>query len=168
MLDKRARGKPCYHAAHCKFSAVAISIMVGIVWTLMISCSSIPLEKGKDPIYGTWRNTEYLKGNWVWRFTYEPDGLTRSWDNAKPADQPSTYEGQFTIEKKWTDAKGNTWYRTAERVCLAPYSELKTRREYGLIKVSFEGNILEGEWSSLDSPKEFGALGNVHFGFSRQ
>jgi hypothetical protein len=167
MLKQRVAGVLRPRATGCKAKGITTVILMGALFALMIGCSSIPTaEKGRDPLYGTWENEEYSSGYWVWRFIYQPDGLTTSWDNGKPADEPNTYEGRFTIDKRWIDSKGNTWYRMAERVCIVPYSEDKTRREYGLIKVSADGNILESEWSTVDFPPEFGA--HVHYVFYRR
>ena len=91
-----------------------------------------------------------------------------TWEKGKPSDQPNNYEGRFAIEKKWVDSEGNIWYRSAEKVCIAPYSEAKAIREYGLIKVHVAGNVLEGEWSTVDFPSEFRALGNKHYIYYRE
>jgi hypothetical protein len=140
-----------------------------ILFALMIGCASTPrVGKGQEPIFGTWVNNEYKSGYWIWRFIYQPNGQSLTWSNGQPADQPNNYEGRFTIDKKWVDSEGNTWYRWAEKGCLAPYSEEKANMDYGLIKVRVEGNVLEGEWSTVDSPSEFGARGSQHFIFYRQ
>jgi hypothetical protein len=166
MLRQRVTGALCSRATGCKARGIATAVLISPLLTLMMGCSSIPTaHNGKDPLYGTWVNEEYSSSYWVWRFIYQPDGLTISWDNGKPADQPNTYEGRFTIDKEWIDAKGGTWYRMAERVCIVPYSEDKIRREYGLIRVSVEGNVLESEWSTVDFPPEFGT--QVHYIFYR-
>jgi hypothetical protein len=172
MLEERVTGvrfPGCLGKTCCILRRVPVVIFMCILFALMIGCASTPIAgKDQEPIFGTWANNEYMSGYWVWRFIYQPNGQVLTWSNGKLADQPNNYEGRFTIDKKWVDSEGNTWYRSAEKVCIAPYSEGKAIKEYGLIKVRVAGSVLEGEWSTVDFPKEFGALGNQHFLFYRQ
>ena len=62
------------------------------------------------------------------------------------------------IEKKWRDSRGNIWYRVASAHCLVPYMDSKATKEYALVEVHSDGKTLEGEWSTVDFPSEFGAL----------
>jgi hypothetical protein len=135
---------------------------VAVVALSMIACAP------REPLHGTWANQDYQHGYWTWRFIYGPDGVSRGWDTGVPSDQPNNGEGRYSIDKKWTDSEGNTWYRIAGKGCIAPYSEAKATRDYGLVKIDVSGKMLEGEWSSVDFPSEFGALGNKHFTYSRE
>jgi hypothetical protein len=166
---KDARFSGCLRRSRYTTRGVPLAIFLPILLALTMSCAQMPQGgNGREPMFGTWANKEYMSSYWVWKFVYQPDGRALNWHNGKPSDQPNNGEGRFTIERKWVDSEGNTWYRIAEEVCIAPYSEAKARREYALIKIRVTGNVLEGEWSTLDFPAEFGAFGSKHFVFYRQ
>ena len=136
---------------------------------LTASCASTSETAGKSELlYGTWANKEYVGTYWVCRFVYQQDGKYLVWGDGTPPDKPNNVEGRFTIDKKWGDSKGNTWYRVAGKWSFAPYSESKATKDYGLIKISSAGKVLDGEWSTVDFPTEWGSLGSAHFVYYRE
>lgn len=123
---------------------------------------------GVEKLHGTWANKEYFGSYWTHTFTMYPDGRELWWDQSNVSDP--TGESRFVIDEKWVDGQGNTWYRLTERGSYLPYNEEVARANavYSLLRIDASGKILEGEWSKLASPKEFGALGNTHFVYFRQ
>jgi len=141
--------------------AAFLALAVTIVIFAVIGCA-------REPLHATWTNKDYEHSYWTWRFTYKPDGSSEGWSTGRPLAQPANDEGRYRIEKKWSDSEGNAWYRIAGKGCIAPYSDLKATKDYGLVKIHASGKVLEGEWSSVDFPTGFGALGNKHFTFYRE
>ena len=148
----------------------AMSMMISVVLLATFSLGvSAQTVQSNEPLYGTWVNKEYTGApNWDWKFIYQSDGKSFGWFSGKPADQPSSTEGRFIVDRKWQDAEGSTWYRVAEKSCIASYSEAKARRFYGLVKVLATGETLEVEWSTVAFPSEFGALGGKHYVYHRE
>jgi hypothetical protein len=150
---------------HSVLSLFALSLLV---LPLVMACTSAPMAPGKDELlFGTWVNKELIGSQLVCKFVYQTDGKTFSWVDGRLPDQPNNSEGRFTIEKKRRDSGGNIWYRVASAHSLVPYMDSKATKEYALVEVHSDGKTLEGEWSTLDFPPEFGALGNYHYVFSR-
>ena len=140
-----------------------------LVLPFVVACASTPTGPGKDELlFGTWVNQELVGSQLECKFIYQPEGKTLGWVDGRLPDQPNNSEGRFTIEKKWRDSKGNIWYRVPSSHCLVPYMDSKATKEYGLVEVHSDGKTLEGEWSTLDFPSEFGALGNYHYIYHRE
>ena len=149
-----------------------VALLFGIcllVPLFVIACASASGTASRSELlFGTWLNKEYVNSYWVCKFIYQPDGKSFEWGDGTLPDQPNNMEGRFSIEKKWLDSQGNTWYRIAGKDSIVPYSEAKAMKDYGLIKISSAGKVLDGEWSAVDFPSQFGALGNYHFVYNRE
>ncbi len=140
-----------------------------LVLPLVMACTSTSMAPSKDELlFGTWVNKELIGSQLVCKFVYQPNGRSISWADGRLPEQPNNYEGRFTINKKWLDSQGNTWYRVAGAACIVPYMDSKTTKEYGLVKVHSDGKTLEGEWSTVDFPSEFGARGSYHYVYRRE
>jgi hypothetical protein len=134
-----------------------------------MACTSTSVAPSKNELlFGTWVDKELIGSQLVCKVVYQPDGRSFTWDAMRLPEQPNTNEGRFTIEKKWRNSQGSTWYRVASAGCIVPYMESKTMREYGLVEVHSDGKTLEGEWSTVDFPSEFGALGSYHYVYRRE
>lgn len=140
-----------------------------LVPLLVIACASASGTASRSELlFGTWVNKEYVNSMWLCKFTLQPDGKMFEWADGISPDQPNNLEGRFTIEKKWLDSRGNTWYRIAGKGSFVPYSDAKAEKHYSLIKISSAGKVLDDEWSTVDFPSQFGALGSHHFVCNRE
>jgi hypothetical protein len=151
------------------YSVLPLFTLCLLVLPLVVACTSTSMAPGKDEImFGTWVDKELIGSQLECKFVYQPDGRSFGWNNGRLPEQPNNTEGRFTIEKKWRDTQGNTWYRVASAGCIVPYMDSKATKEYGLVEVHPDGKTLEGEWSTEDFPSEFGALGNYHYVYHRE
>jgi hypothetical protein len=99
-----------------------------------------------EPYHGTWINKEYAGTDW--RTTQK--NVNHSWGDAesflKIADEKPFGRFTYILVEKWTDSKGNTWYK-----------ELEQRlggKSFHLCRVSKDGNTLEKIWRSAGFPTE--------------
>jgi hypothetical protein len=140
-----------------------------LVLPSVMACTSTSMAPSKDELlFGTWVDKELIGSQLECKFVYQPDGRSFAWHHGRLPEQPNNVEGRFTIEKKWRDSQGNTWYRVAAATCLVPYMDSKATKTYGLVEVHPDGRTLEGEWSTVGFPSEFGALGNYHYVYHRE
>ena len=100
----------------------------------------------KEPYYGTWINKEYSGKDWK----TAQKNVNYSWGYAeifmKMADDKPFSRFTYILVEKWTDSKGNTWYKELEQSLGA--------KAFLLCKVSKDGNTLEKTWRSSGFPAE--------------
>ncbi len=148
------RGEPPLRVA----SRALIAGFIVVLPLLALTCS------GKaEKFVGTWVNTSSIAGNY--KYTYNSDG-TGSYVNR---DGTMKTESRYTIEKKWTDEKGNTWYDIKFRWHIAPYQETGAETFYALMKVDPKGEAYEVDGSRQGYPTQlYGEAGSGHGLFKRQ
>jgi beta-lactamase regulating signal transducer with metallopeptidase domain len=138
---------------------VLVICLCCIVPLLALTCATKPMVvKPDDPIFGTWVNEEYDKGNRAWnaRFEMFPDG--RELDYLKSADQTPSNEGRNVFEEKWVDTDGNHWYKIRATNWLYP-SKAGYWEGFAVVRVSASGTVLEGVSAELGYPKDVSPLG---------
>ena len=126
---------------------------------VVIACNAEKAEK----IYGTWVN---MGGSGDYKFVFNPDG-TGTYINR---DGSIKDESRFTIDQKWVDSEGNTWYTIKAKWHTAPFREEGAIVWYSLHKIDPTGKTREVDNSMKDYPKEFyGPVGmGGHQIFQRQ
>jgi hypothetical protein len=97
------------------------------------------VPKDNEEFYGTWVNTEYYL--MAQKVVINPDG-TWGW-TMSASDEPVT-KYTYELKEKWTDSKGNIWYKV----------RLQSQRgkDYVLVKLSNSGNTREIVWDSHEYP----------------
>ena len=97
---------------------------------------------------------EYLYGTWVqrgdagyYKFSWNADGRGQQYDKSMP-NSPCN-EGEFVIEKQWSDPKGNTWYNLRAKWTSMPVPW------YALIRVDRSGKVSEFDASYSGYPRGF-------------
>ena len=104
-----------------------------------------------EEIFGSWVNNEYANipyprnSGYPQKLTYYRWGYCEFF--IKLGDKVP-FKGTSAIVDKWTDSKGNIWYKTYDR-------DPDTRRAYlCLYKISADKTVLESVWSYTDFPGE--------------
>ena len=68
-------------------------------------------------------------------------------DFIKESDEPYR-EGRYSVEKKWTDDVGNTYYQCFSRWGFYPFDEAKASgRYYILFKIDASDDVMQSLWS---------------------
>jgi hypothetical protein len=116
-------------------------ILVAMV--LIASCATRPYVPTEDEtLYGIWVNEEYNEDNTTnAMYIYYGDGRGKSYK--KTTDPEPRSECRFTIEEKWTDKEGNTYYRILAKWANPPYEELYATPWYLLVKIHVSGDVME-------------------------
>ena len=97
------------------------------------------IPKDNEEFYGTWVNTEYYLV--AQKVVINPDG-TWGWAMSASGEPDTKYT--YELKEKWTDSKGNIWYKV----------RLQSHRgkDYVLVKLSNSGNTREIVWDSHEYP----------------
>jgi hypothetical protein len=96
---------------------------------------------GAEPIYGTWVSTDDPPEKWVYYSWGYGEGFK------KVADERPFHRFTFFIVEKWTDPKGNTWYKILFQAPTGGQS-------YGLCRISKDHNTFEIAERSSQFPAE--------------
>jgi hypothetical protein len=99
-----------------------------------------------EPFFGTWINTKYdgSSAKTLQKFVYLNWGYAEGF---KKAGEEAPYSRfTFILVEKWTDAKGNTWYRELEQSLGC--------KMYLLCRISKDGKTLEQISRSAGFPAE--------------
>jgi len=99
-----------------------------------------------EPFFGTWVNTKYDGTTWktAQKFVYLNWGYAEGFK--KVGDATPFSRSTFILVEKWTDAKGNTWYRELEQSL--------GYKNYLLCRISKDGKTLEQISRSAGFPAE--------------
>ena len=131
---------------------VSISILVLAVMVIAGSCATMksPDKMVYERFCGTWVNTEYEgKDEPSVKLIYNPDGTMTYYSHLHDT---STYgRVSYTVEKRWTDSEGNSWYHIKETWPIET-----TGTGYLLVKLDKYNTILEYNYSGTDCPAEVG------------
>jgi hypothetical protein len=149
---------------HRRTRMVMIGVLICLFPLLVLTCVGAPQAgAGPEKLIGTWINMEFFGTFFSWKLTY--DSLGKALNYKEKEGDPPSEEGRYTIEKRWIDSQGNTWYHIRSKWGYLPYNEAAASGNhwYTLSKISADGSVLEYEESMIDYPSEFGALGGRHF-----
>lgn len=97
------------------------------------------VPKDNQEFYGTWVNTEYYTA--AQKVVINPDG---TWGWAVSANSEPDTKYTYEIKEKWTDSKGNIWYKVR--------LESHRGKDYVLVKLSNSGNTREVIWGRFEYP----------------
>ena len=132
----------------------------GIVCLLLLALFLLTCceEKDDEPLYGTWANVQY--GSFG-QYVYNPDGTALSYTKAGDI-EPRT-QCQCTIEEKWTDGEGNTYYKVLEYWDAFPYDELDGSEWYFIHRINPSGDVKFSVSSMNEYTDEFAdPIGRFH------
>ena len=125
------------------FSILCLSVLI-----ILGSCATMksPDKMVYERFCGTWVNTEYEgKSDPPVKRIFNPDGTITYYNNLH---NTLTYlSGTYTVEKRWTDSEGNSWYHVKEAWSTDP-----TSTGYMLFKLDKYNTILEHNRSGTKYP----------------
>lgn len=134
-------------------SICSIVCLLLLVLFLLTCCEEID-----EPLYGIWVNEEY--GSFG-QYVYNPDGTALSY--AKVGDIDPRAQCQCTIEEKWTDGEGNTYYKVLENWDAFPYDELDGSEWYFIHRINPSGDVKFSVSSMHEYADEFAdPIGRFH------
>jgi hypothetical protein len=126
-------------------------ILCVVVLIIFGSCATMgsPDRMVYERFCGTWANEAYepepgfiapLFAKWI----VNPDGTFLGYDYLIQTGPARV--GFYTVEKRWTDSDGNSWYH------LKSYWPIEATTQYELWKVDKYNAVLEINWSNNDYP----------------
>ena len=113
-----------------------------LVGVLLALSSCAPANKA---LHGTWTNKDY-----DYQYIWNSDGSGEIYNKV-----PDNHIGGFrwTVDKIWTDERGNAWYQVRMNLSGYPYSEAGATLWYYLAKVDASGRSLETDAGTDGFPK---------------
>jgi hypothetical protein len=118
--------------------AAGVAVTLAFLCVLPVLASSGAALVGDRPLVGAWISPESLRCR---RIIWTADGRVIEY-TLLDSDVPSGV-GRYTIEKKWMDEQGSTWYQVKARVSPPPFRERIAWKNLYLIRVSPSGTSLE-------------------------
>jgi hypothetical protein len=117
---------------------IAVLIVVGNI----ASGQDAYVVKEDEELFGTWVNPEYDGRGKYARIVME---YINTWDEylLTSSEAPVLY-GEFTINEKWKDTDGNTFYKIIVTASGPPY--------YVFLRIDEAGKVYEDVWSTSDMP----------------
>lgn len=98
-----------------------------------------------EPFYGTWINKDYAnKPKTFPKFVYYTWGYAEGFKQV--SDETAAAKFTFILVEKWTDSKGNTWYKELEQA--------KGAKNFLLCRIRKDGTTLEQIYRSSGFPAE--------------
>jgi len=106
-------------------------------------------EYHTETLWGTWADETASSG--TYKIVIARDG--KMLDYIKESDEPYR-EGRYSIEKKWTDDVGNTYYQCYTRWSFYPFDEAKAfARYFILFKIDATDDAMQSLWSARRYPE---------------
>jgi hypothetical protein len=97
-----------------------------------------------EELFGAWVNMDYKDENHSQMIIYK---LGEYGHYSSANDNEPMWTGEYLISQKWTDAKGNIWYKYRFKAGMMGSG-------FELCKISESGKILEFIYSQWEYPKE--------------
>jgi beta-lactamase regulating signal transducer with metallopeptidase domain len=125
-------------------AAAGLVVAAGLLFPILSLSLSL---RGAERLGGTWRTLNPLLPECDYVLTWNQDGTATAASSSLP-DVPAA-RIRYAIEKKWTDAAGNTWYHVRTRWTCMPFDL------YTLIRFNAAGTSYELSDSPMGYPAEF-------------
>jgi hypothetical protein len=134
--------------ARTVFLILALLLFIG---STGVTAQEKYIPKENEELYGTWTNKQYTGSSCV-----ESQKMVVTAHGYKfykqMSDSVPSVEGTMQIDSKWTDAKGNIWYRTFGTVKTGEWKKFKGQ---WLVELSKSATVLECTWRFLYLTQEF-------------
>ena len=120
-------------------------LLVFIVPALAQDYYKFKLPEDSEPIYATWVNDKYDGvGRHLQKRIFTSWGYGESFK--KITDEKPSFRSTYILVEKWTDSKGNVWYKELE--------QMLGQKNCLLCKISKDGNTLEAIFRSAGFASE--------------
>lgn len=130
------------------------SLVVSFFFLFFVFCFPIVAQSisqnDADQLIGTWLKDGVSTG--IYKLVFAPDG--KALEFRMGYDAPEN-EAKYSIEKKWIDEDGNTWYQCVYLQSFFPYGHTRIVKWFGVLKISPSGNSLESSWSETGYKMDF-------------
>ena len=139
-----------------------VSILILVLSVLIISegCATDKKVTKEDYRFmeGTWINLDYDK---AWRYAKVIRKPDRTYEEyVMSYSELPALKGEYTINDKWTDSEGNTFYKIIVTSHGASY--------YILSKIDKSGKVYEDVWSTSGMPTEVDTENDLYRIYYRQ
>ena len=128
-------------------------ILCVVVLIILGSCATTqnPDKMVFERFCGTWANENYSQVSDLGaKRIYNPDGTFLVYMDVLDIGVVGTaFVGTYTVEKRWTDSEGNSWYNV-----IAYFKLTDVGTENLLFKLDKYNAVLEVEYSNIDFPTE--------------
>ena len=126
-----------------------LPICIGLVLLLAGFPGAAQEQYQTEALWGTWADETASSGSY--KLVIDSDGKMLSF--IKESDDPYQ-EGRYSIEKKWTDDVGSTYYQCYTRWSFYPFDEAKAfARYFILFKIDATDDALQSLWSARRYPE---------------
>ena len=123
---------------------IVIFILVAFSGTILAGENEYKATENEE-LFGTWVNMEYTSAESPPQMAIFKLGENEYYSSVK--DKEPMFTAEFLISHKWTDAKGNIWYK-------AKWKAGMMGSGFSLIKISESGKTFESNHSQWEHPKE--------------
>ena len=124
-------------------SLIVILIIVAFSGTVLAG-ENVYKATDNEELFGKWVNMDYKDGNHSQMIVFKL-GETEAYSSAN--DNEPMWTEEHHISHKWTDAKGNIWYKSR-------WKTVAMGSGFTLFKISESGKTLEYIYSQWEYPKE--------------
>jgi hypothetical protein len=144
------------------FTALFFSlILVAFSGTIVAGENEYKATENEE-LFGTWVNMDYQEGEGL---THAPQKLIIKLGESElyssVNDSAPMWTEEINISNKWTDAKGNIWYKYR-------WKAGGLGSGFNLAKISQSGKTLEYIWSDWEYPKELDVNSEKYRVFNRE
>ena len=126
------------------FSNLLLSLILVAFSGTVLAGENVYKATDNEELFGKWVNMEYTTGTPPQMANFK---LGENEYYSSVDDKESMFTAEFIISHKWTDSKGNIWYR-------AKWNAGMMGSGFSLIKLSESGNTFESNFSQWEHPKE--------------
>jgi hypothetical protein len=134
------------------FAATIITLILIVFSFVVVTGENGYIPKENEEYYGIWTNPEYNDRSFSAKVLYKPDGTFYTYGEMTSDSWGS--KGEYKINDKWTDAKGDIWYKVTWK------KDVSTFTYYELTKLSKSGTVMESAFTINDYPDKIDSEGS--------
>ena len=144
------------------FTALLFSLILVAFSGIVLAGENEYKATDNEELFGTWVNMDYQEGEGL---THAPQKLIIKLGESElyssVNDSAPMWTEEINISNKWTDAKGNIWYKYR-------WKAGGFGSGFNLAKISGSGKTLEYIWSDWEYPKELDVNSEKYRVFNRK
>ena len=139
------------------FSNLLLSLIIVAFSGTVLAGENVYKATDNEELFGTWVNMDYT-GGWPPQMIIIKLGEEEAYSSAN--DTEPMFTSESLISHKWTDAKGNIWYK----------NQYKQKMDSGFVlsRISESGKMLEFVFSQWEYPTELDISSEYYRKFTRK